>query len=218
MTWILLIMDTLNYGRIILNYGYLQPLSEFMATCTASGKEVFDAFLLIHYCQRMGRDTAGKIIYQDYQSGMEQDIILDSLIPRHDGIRTPDMSDISLEGTDYKLFSYPFQLGRHRMVICGLKKTDEYNAQLHAIPVGTSYTLIICLVLFLLSLPFLKIFMMNERDRVHALNIFIGVAFLFAMASFIETIVAYPIDPAQPGQEPGKGKPRRTECKAGRLP
>jgi len=170
-------------------YGHLQPLTDFMTTCTASGKEVFDAFLLVHYCQRMGKDTAGKIIYQDYQPGMEQDVNLDSLIPKHDGMRSPDMNDISLEGTDYKLFTYPFQLGRHRMVLCGLMKTDTYNAHLHAIPVGTSYTLVTCLVLFLLSLPFLKIFMMNDRDRIFAINIVIGVAFLFALASFI-TIVS----------------------------
>jgi hypothetical protein len=172
-----------------LTRAHQQPLPEFMATCTASGKEIFESFLLIHYCQRMGGDTAGKIIYQDYQPGMEQDINLDSLIPKHAGMRSPDMNDISLEGTDYKLFTYPFLLGRHRMVLCGLMKTDAYNAQLHAIPVGTSYTLVICLVLFLLSLPFLKIFMMNNRDRIYALNIAIGVAFLFALASFV-TIVS----------------------------
>jgi len=180
-----------NYPKLTdtLTYVHLQPLSEFMATCTASGKEVFDAFLLVHYCQRMGTDTAGKIIYQDYQLGMEQDINLDSLIPKHEGMHSPDINDISLEGTDYKLFTYPFQLGRHRVMLCGLIKTDTYDAQVHAIPVGTSYTLITCLVLFLFSLPFLKIFMMNDRDRIYALNIVIGVAFLFAMASFI-TIVA----------------------------
>ena len=184
--------DSLNAGDSTrgdtLAHAHLQPLPEFMATCTASGKEIFEAFLLLHYCQRMGRDTAGKIIYQDYQPGMEQDINLDSLIPKHAGMRSPDMNDISLEGTDYKLFTYPFLLGRHRMVICGLMKTDVYNAQLHAIPVGTSYTLVICLVLFLLSLPFLKIFMMNNRDRIYAFNIVIGVAFLFAMASFITVV------------------------------
>jgi hypothetical protein len=82
------------------------------------GKEVFDAFLLLHYCQQMGKDNDGKILYQDFQTGLEQDIILDSLSPKHHGMRSPDMNEISLQGTDYKLFTYPFLLGQHRMVLC----------------------------------------------------------------------------------------------------
>ncbi|MFI5195241.1 MAG: hypothetical protein ACHQD7_14340, partial [Chitinophagales bacterium] len=151
-------------------------------------KEVFDAFLLLHYCQQMGNDSNGKILYQDFQSGLEQDVVLDSLSPKHNGMRTPDMGDISLRGTDYKLFTFPFLLGQHRMVLCGLMKTEVYNTNLHTIPVGTSYTLVICLVLFLLSLPFLKIFMMNVNDRIYAFNLAIGIVFLFLMASFITII------------------------------
>ena len=125
------------------------PVPDFIAPCLASGKEVFDAFLLLHYCQQMGKDSNGKILYQDFQTGLEQDIDLDSLSPKHNGMRSPDMGDISLKGTDYKLFTYPFLLGQHRMVLCGLMKTEVYNTKLHTIPVGTSYTLVICLVLFL---------------------------------------------------------------------
>jgi hypothetical protein len=67
-------------------------------------------------------------------------------------------------------------------------KTEIYNTKLHSIPVGTSYTLVICLVLFFLSLPFLKIFMMNVNDRIYAFNLAIGIVFLFLMASFITII------------------------------
>jgi hypothetical protein len=164
------------------------PLQSFIDPCVASGKEIFSSFLIIHYCPRIGSDSIGKIIYQDPGEGMEQEINLDSLIPRHQGMRSPDMNDITLKGTDYKLFTYPFQLGRHRLELCGLMTTDYYNAQLHQIPVGTMYTLVICLVLFLLSLPFLKIFMMNERDRIYAINLVVGILSLFAMASFITII------------------------------
>jgi len=69
-----------------------------------------------------------------------------------------------------------------------MMKTEVYNTKLHTIPVGTSYTLVICLVLFLLSLPFLKIFMMNVNDRIYAFNLAIGIVFLFLMASFITII------------------------------
>jgi hypothetical protein len=165
-----------------------QPLQTFLPACLSSGKEVFSAFMLVHYCERIGPDTSGKIIYQDFSDGLEQSINLDSLIPRHEGMRPPDISDISLEGTDYKLFTYPFQLGRHRLVLCGLMKTDSYNSQIHQIPIGTMYILIISLVLFLLSLPFLKIFMMNERDRLYRVNLVTGIVFLFAMAAFITII------------------------------
>jgi len=68
------------------------PVPDFIAPCLASGKEVFDAFLLLHYCQQMGKDSNGKILYQDFQSGLEQDIVIDSLSPKHNGMRSPDMA------------------------------------------------------------------------------------------------------------------------------
>src|SRR5439155_1714063 len=42
--------------------------------------------------------------------------------------------------------------------------------------------------LFLLSLPFQKIFMMNVNDRIYAFNISVGTVFLFLMASLITII------------------------------
>jgi preprotein translocase subunit YajC len=187
--WNILFVNYWSYkDRIKYAHAHQLPLETYVSPCLASGKEVFSSFLLVHYCQRIGPDSSGKIIYQDFRPGMEQDINLDSLIPKHQGMRSPDINDITLEGTDYKLFTYPFQLGRHRLVLCGLMKTDSYNAKLHLIPVVTSYTLVICLFLFLLSLPFLKIFMMNDRDRIYAFNLTIGIGFLFAMASFITII------------------------------
>lgn len=167
---------------------YELALDSFTDACLASAKEIFSSFLMIHYCQKVGVDSGSKIIYQSFSQGMEQNINLDSLVPRHEGLRSPDISDITMEGTDYKLFSYPFQLGHHRLILCGLMKTDSYNAKLHVIPLPIVYSLVICLVLFLLSLPFLKIFMMNERDRIFGFNLIIGIVFLFAMASLITII------------------------------
>jgi hypothetical protein len=178
--------DTIKKRFTLAHSKLLEP---FVSPCLASGKEVFSSFLLIHYCQHTGRDTSGKIIYQDFREGMEQDINLDSLVPRHLGIRSPDIQDISLEGTEYKLFSYPFQLDRHRLIICGLLKSETYYSQIHVIPIGIFYTLVICLTLFLFCIPFLKIFMMNARDRIYASNLINGAVFLFAMASFITIII-----------------------------
>ena len=110
-------------------YVHSQSLESFITPCLSSGKEIFSSFLLLHYCQYMGHDTAGKILYQDFRQGVEQEMQLDTLLPRHNGIRSPDIQDITMEGTDYKLFSYPFLLSRHRMVLCGLLKTDTYNSR-----------------------------------------------------------------------------------------
>jgi len=131
-------------------------------------------------------------------------------------MRSPDMGDLTLRGTDYKLFTYPFLLGQHRMVLCGMMKTEVYNTKLHTIPVGTSYTLVICLVLFLLSLPFLKIFMMNVNDRIYAFNLAIGIVFLFLMASFYHHH-QYPAHTAQSGEDAGTRKPRFAVSEARRF-
>ena len=185
------------------------PVHDFIAPCLASGKEVFDAFLLLHYCRQLGKDTIAKILYQDFQTGLEQDIDLDSLSPRHNGMRSPDMSDISLRSTDYKLFTYPFLLGQHRMVICGLMKTEVYNTKTPYYSCWCFLLLVICLVLFLLSLPFLKIFMMNVNDRISAMNVAIGIVFLFLTASFVTIISTQLIlHNSSQGEGTGTRKPR----------
>jgi hypothetical protein len=168
--------------------GSHQPLEGFVKPCLVSGKEVFNSFLLVHHCQAKGKNPVGKIIYQDIHRGMEQDIIMDSLLPRKQGILSPDISDVKLQGDNYKMFSYPFQLGHHNLVLCGFLKSDSYESKINIIPVDTVYALLIGLTLFLLSLPLLKIFMMNERDRIYASNLVVGARFVFVMATFITII------------------------------
>lgn len=158
---------------------------QFIEPCLTSSKEFFEAFMLIHYC-----DSPNRIIYQDAQNSVDQRIVLDSLMPIGSrGMRSPDIFDIRLQGINYKMFSCPLQLNGHCLMLCGFLKQKQYNAYSHTIPVGVAYPLVILFLLFILSLPLLKIFMMNENERVGIWDLINAGLVVFAGAALVTIIV-----------------------------
>ena len=170
-------------------YEHDLPVSDFVGPCVASSKELFQSLILVHYCNKNGKDTAGTIIYQDSLAGMEKRIVIDSFIPHARGLRSSDIIDIELQGIDFKMFTYPFEISQHRLILCGLLKKSDYNGRLHSMPVSLQYSIFICILFFILSLPFLKIFMMNEQDRLSKSGLLNVSRFLFAMATFVTLVV-----------------------------
>jgi hypothetical protein len=190
--WHILFEDSVvaRINKPPLFYEHHLPLSGFIEPSVQSSRELFQTQFLTDYCTKggiieHGRDSAGIVIYQDARSSVDQNVNIDSLVPKTQGIRSPAIIDISMQGISYKMFTYPFLLSQHHLVLCGLMKSSVYSDKLHVIPVPVVYTLLILIVLFVLSLPFLKIFMMNDHDRVNKNDLVNGSRFLFATATFI---------------------------------
>ncbi|MHA4808631.1 hypothetical protein ACX0G9_11025 [Flavitalea flava] len=164
---------------------YQFPLSDFVAPCLTSAKELFESLSLVHYCDRGGKDSTSALIYQDDPEKMEYSLNVDSLAPRRQGVRSPDITDIRIEGINYKMFTWPFQISSHKLILCGFLKASAYNSRVRVMPVSIVYILFISLFLFFLSLPVWKVFIMNELDRLNMTNVKTSIAFLLISSTFL---------------------------------
>lgn len=123
--------------------------------------ELFDSYLILKH------DSArGKIVYQDANLGLDDRIEPDSILARKKGTTFSQIADVSIQGIRYKLFCFPFTLDKEHLVLGGLIKASDYQGQLNSIPPYLVYPLIILLLLILISLPFLKIYLMGPYEQI----------------------------------------------------
>lgn len=123
--------------------------------------ELFESYLILKH-----DSTRGNIIYQEDSLGLDDRIVPDSILARKKGATFSQIADVSIQGIQYKLFSFPFTLGKEHLVLGGLIKASDYHKRLGSMPVHLVYPLIILLVLILISLPFLKIYLLGPYEQI----------------------------------------------------
>jgi hypothetical protein len=147
-------------------YARLQlPIRKLVENIISYRHELFESYLILKH------DSArGSIVYQDDSLGLDDRITPDSILARRKGATFSQIADVSIQGVDYKLFCFPFTLDKEQdkehLVLGGLIKVSDYRAQLGRIPVYLVYPLVILLLLIIISLPFLKIFLMGPYEQI----------------------------------------------------
>ncbi len=89
---------------------------------------------------------------------------------------TPSIDDIYIDGQNYKIFFYPFRMNAQgTMFLCGLVKSSTYNSETKRIPGNIVYILVIVILIFILSFPFLKLVFMSESERLGTKDLIMGI-------------------------------------------
>lgn len=143
------------YARIEL------PVDKLVRNILSYRHELFDNYLILTH-----EGGTGSIVYQDDSLGLDDRIVPDSILARRKGTTFSQIADVSIQGIPYKLFCFPFTLGKEHLVLGGLIKTSDYRQRLGSIPVYLVYPLVILLLLILISLPFLKIYLMGPYEQI----------------------------------------------------
>ncbi|MCW3113925.1 MAG: hypothetical protein JWR18_2321 [Segetibacter sp.] len=105
----------------------------------------------------------------------------DSLLANRNVV-TSALTDIKIEGTDYKMFIVPFKIksvAGKTFLLAGLITQTKYRQQSQAIPVNFLFTVGFILVLLLLALPFLKIFILSTQENITIADVRLIVAAIF---------------------------------------
>lgn len=137
------------------------PVSKLVSNILSYRRELFDSYLILKH------DSAeGSIVYQDDSLGLDDRIEPDSILARRKGTTFSQIADVSIQGIQYKLFCFPFTVDKEHLVMGGLIKASDYRKRLGSIPVYLVYPLIILLLLILISLPFLKIYLMGPYEQI----------------------------------------------------
>ena len=106
-----------------------------------------------------------KKIFEDYPTGLTFDNP-DSLLNVKNKITTPGLRSIQIGETDYKVFSQPvYTYTNNKWIITGLLRNSEYQQEKNQLPLWALLLLITVAVTMLVSLPWIKLYHMGNKDR-----------------------------------------------------
>ena len=98
------------------------------------------------------------IIYNSGNLPLDYKVKTDSLFKNSDGFSMLNVKNVTIQGNPYKLFLYPFQLGKERIILSGLVTLENYYAGYKNIPLGYITFIALLILLLVIYLPILKSF------------------------------------------------------------
>jgi len=165
-----------------------KSIDSLMSPLTYGDNDVFDSYLLIvdNRSPNKRPDSVGEIAFNSGQLTMDFQVNIDTLLKKSDGFSLPGISDVNIEGNDYKLFLRPFRLHNYRAIMAGLLSRQHYTQRYESAPFKLITTGGILLLLLLVALPLLKIYIIGPHERITHLDLrtligayFIGPFILF---------------------------------------
>ncbi|HEY4290647.1 MAG TPA: cache domain-containing protein [Puia sp.] len=148
-------------------------------------KDIFDNYLLIG---RPGPENGSedRILYNPDNLSLDFHVNTDSLLGKSDGFSIRNVRDVTIQGTPYKLFIYPFQLGKQSIILAGLTTSAHYADAYTDMPLDLLIPASIIILLLLINFPILKVFILGIYERITDMDIrlIIGSYFIAAIAGF----------------------------------
>jgi hypothetical protein len=155
----------------------------------------FDDFFLVRIIkgkkEMAGQDSLIAIAYQTFYNRVEIKK-RDSLFSVDNGLESTPVIDVNLFGIPYKLFTNRIQMsGSESWVLCGAVKTSTFNRKIHEVDTYTISIAILVLLFVLLSMPVLKLVVMNAVERLRIVNVwFAGFSIIVGTAVIVLILVA----------------------------
>ena len=128
----------------------------------------------------------GEIIFNSGNLSVDYLVNTDTLLKKNDGFSLINIHDVTIEGSPYKLFLFPFQAGKERIILAGLISLPAYTEGYKNMPFSMVTLTGVLVLLLLLHLPILKIYVLGIYERITAFNIrlIIGTYFIAAFLAF----------------------------------
>ncbi|HMH22450.1 MAG TPA: hypothetical protein VK563_11770, partial [Puia sp.] len=128
----------------------------------------------------------GVVVFNSGSLSVDYRISTDSLIQKNDGLNLITIHDALVEGSPFKIFLYPLQLGKERIILTGMIALDDYNDGYKQIPFSLVMLTAVLVLLLFMHLPILKIFVLGRYERITDFNIrmIIGTYFTAAFLAF----------------------------------
>jgi hypothetical protein len=174
------------YGVTLPGTGMLKlgiPIDEFLNPCFSYKKELFESYMLTGSCQ-----NSTVVLFQDATLGIASNKRIDTLLTSGRGKPFPQIIDINIKGTAYKMFTSSFQLMGQDVTLCGFVKRTTYGNRLNIIPINLVYPIITIFLLLIIFLPFIKIFLMSAHEHMQMSDFVFAILSLFLGATMITII------------------------------
>ncbi|PWU00658.1 MAG: hypothetical protein C5B52_08465 [Bacteroidetes bacterium] len=148
--------------------------------------DFFENYFALHQCARSDanpRDTGVSMLYHSEDLFISDRIPTDSIGKLFKGLQFSKILDLPVNGNPYKVFLLPFQLGKHTIILAGLVPEKKYISRLQNIPFLATDIILNLFIFLLISLPFVKIFLLSSEEHIGVKDIAIlGVSLFVGMA------------------------------------
>ena len=174
-----------------------KPLSEVLDPLISIHSDVFESVLLIKQKNDSGESNGkqsakyDEILYESEKSDIAN-INTDSLF-KNNSIESPVITDLNIEGITYKVFLLPFKMQSNlneTFVLAGIVSFDTYRDQSESIPVYMLLSVCFVLIIFLLALPFLKIFFLSAEENIKINDVRAIITVIFIIPFFVTLLSA----------------------------
>ncbi|HLA57791.1 MAG TPA: hypothetical protein VK622_03480, partial [Puia sp.] len=158
-----------------------------MSGIISTYKDIFKGYLLINNEDSLdGEYDKGQIIFQSGDLYLNDRVNPDSLLKKKDGFSLDNLQDVTIGGSGYKLFLYPFEMGSQNLILVGLISDSDYRKANLKIPFSFFSVFVVILLLLIIHLPILRIYILgsNERIRERDIRLIIGSYFVAAFFGF----------------------------------
>lgn len=155
----------------------------------------FDDFFLVRIIKSKkptsDKDSLIGIAYQTFYNRIEIKK-RDSLFSVDNGLESTPVIDVHLFGVPYKVFTSRIQVSHNESwVLCGAVKASTFNRKIHEVDTYTISIAILVLLFVLLSMPVLKLVVMNAVERLRIVNVwFTGFSIIVGTAVIVLILVA----------------------------
>jgi hypothetical protein len=155
----------------------------------------FDDFFLVKIIkgkkEMAGKDSLIAIAHQTFYNRIEIKK-RDSLFSVDNGLESTPVIDVNLFGVPYKVFTNRIQVSNNESwVLCGAVKESTFNRKIHEVDTYTISIAILVLLFVLLSMPILKLVVMNAVERLRIVNVwFTGFSIIVGTALIVLILVA----------------------------
>jgi len=141
------IQDTLKVGIRFRMDQFIKPLLP---------SDVFDNYIVFYN---------GSKIYESFPSGLSYKVS-DSLLDVKNGITGPGVRSLHIDGTDYKMFSQPVNIGAgEKWIVAGLVTSKNYQKEKNQLPLWLILMLLTCSLGIIVCLPWIKLYHMGSKDK-----------------------------------------------------
>jgi hypothetical protein len=171
---------------------------ELMSGLVSTYHDIFDGYFVI--CSETSLQTApisddnktkdtskwlsANIIFHSTDFGNDYLVNADSLLRRNVGVSTMNILDVTIAGNPYKLFLYPFEMGRQKLTFAGIISESNYREANLKIPFSIFTVFAVLLLLLIIHLPILRIYVLSADERIRALDIRLIIGSYFIAAFF----------------------------------
>ena len=186
-TWKLSYIKILGDKKLAINI----PLSRLLQPLLGIREDIFDTYVVLQDSSKSSKPKNLPILYQQLDLSASPILNADTVISLQKNSDLSAVSDIKFAGAEYKTFFHAMPFYGQRLILAGLIRKTVYDEKVHATPLSFIPLSIIGICLLMISLPFIKIFFLSQRESIYAKDVWFTAISLYAGSAVACMIIFY---------------------------